>query len=398
VPAVSSPAASAYVLRVLEVGASIDLDAAEARLRGREIRRGPSALRGPLGAGTGGVLLARPPLDVTVSDREVGGMVASARVRVFEFGVVSVRFRLPIDQLSGKALVLLAASIEDDAGFDDAAREIWTQLAGELGTTVSQSNKLDLVEDYSVFVLPRRPTPDGTAADPIEPRAAPPGGDGEAGDTLESIESIEARELVASDEILTRMLLGEDDPRPLHAVQIEETRARAIRYFADDLVLVDFDAAVVLDPLCSPELVDIFELATAYLVELRYYDALLSRALAKMATDATSVRQVFWLLRSPFQALAERAILLVLELTELTDNFERSIVLLGDTYSVQVYRAAADRFRIAEVSASVHAKLEMLARSGEALGDHLHGQRGLALEMLVIVLIAVEVGMAFVRH
>ncbi len=355
------PGGTAYVLRLIDVGAAIDLDAAIARLKSWTVVRGPSTLRGPLGAGAGGVVLSQSPVDVEVGEREVGEATAWVRVRLFEFGIAAVRFALPVDVSDGDALVSLAASVEDDAGFDDEARSLWRQLVRDLGPAVKQPSSNDFVEDYSVFVLPEPPGPS------------------------------ERR-----DELLARLLLGEDDPRPLARQQIDEALARGIHYFADDLVLVDYDAAVVLDPTGAAELVDIFELASAHLLELRYYDQLLSRSVATLVTEATRHRRQWF--RSPFSDLTERALLLVLEVGELADSFSHAITLMGDTYSVQVYQLASERLRIAEAAAAVHQKLEALTRSAEALNGHVESRRGVALEALVVILIMVEVALALWRH
>ena len=54
-----------------------------------------------------------------------------------------------------------------------------------------------------------------------------------------------------------------------------------------------------------------------------------------MTADALRSRPLPWL-RGPITERAERAVMVVLELTELTDQFQHAITLLGDTYSVQV--------------------------------------------------------------
>jgi alkylation response protein AidB-like acyl-CoA dehydrogenase len=68
--------------------------------------------------------------------------------------------------------------------------------------------------------------------------------------------------------------------------------------------------------------------------------------------------------------------------------------LKGDTYSVQVYRQAASRFRLAEADASMKEKVETISRVSQVLRRETHTRRDLLLEVLVIVLIAFEVVMA----
>lgn len=352
--------ATTYVLRLIDVGASIDLDAALSRLKGWPVLRGPSTLRGPLGAGAGGVVLSQSPVDVDCGEVTVAGVRVKARIRLFEFGIASARFAMPIDHLDSAELVPLAASVEDDAGFDAETRALWKRLSVDLGPAIKNPGSSDFIEDYSVFVLPEAPGPEADR-----------------------------------DELLARLLLGEDSPRPLSRDQVNDAISRGVRYFEDDLVLVDYDAAIIIDPSCSTELVDIFELASAHLLELRYYDQLLSRSIATLVSEV-SRRQ--GLLRSPFYSLTERSMLLVLEVGELADSFSHAITLMGDTYSVQVYRACAERLRIPEAAAAVHQKLEALARSSEALHGHVEARRGVALEVLVIVLIALEIVLALFKH
>jgi hypothetical protein len=351
--------ARAYVLRVLDVAGSLDLDRAERDLGPARTSRGPLQLRGPMGQGAGGILLARRPLDVSLGPRKIAGFDAEVRVRLFDFGVAVVRFEIALPSVGGDALVSFAGTVEDDAGFDAEARAVYASLRPSIAHAISGGSSLDFVEDYTVLVLPEPP----------------------------------------DDETIARVLLGETSSRPLAAERVEEVKRNKIRYFADDLVVIDYDAAIVVDPQGSAELVDIFELATAHLLELRYYDQLLSQASASMTANALQRKVRLSFFRSPFATAAERAVLLVLELTELADSFERSIVLLGDAYSVEVYRMAAERFRIQEASHAVHAKLSSLARSAEVLSDHVHARRSLLLEVMVIVLIAFEIVMALVaRH
>lgn len=349
-----------YVLRLLDVGASINLDEAMVRLKGWGVMRGPSTLRGPIGAGAGGVVLSRNPIDVDCGEVDVRGQKVQVRVRLFDFGIASARFALVMDRLDPQTLVSLAASIEDDAGFDDAARALWQRLARDLGPAVKQPEAIHFVEDYSVFLLPRPPAPPGEC-----------------------------------DDLFARLLLGEDARRPLSRQQIDEAICRGIRYYEDDLVLVDYDAALIIDPTLSTELVDIFELASAHLLELRYYDQLLSRSIATLTTEATRSRGK--IVRSPFAGLTERALILVLEVGELADDFSHAITLMGDTYSVQVYRLTAERLRIPEATAAVHQKLEALSRSAEALHNHVEARRGVVLEVLVILLIALEIVLAIYK-
>jgi hypothetical protein len=353
---------SAYVLRVLDVGASIDLDRAASVLGGRA-SRGPSTLRGAEGPGPSGVRLATAPVDVAAGSFAVGELAGDSRVRLFEFGVASVRFRIDLEGATPAAMVAISARAGDDRRFDEAARATWDALVAELGAAVTPGTAVDVLEDFTVLVLP------------APPAAGPEG-----------------------DQIIARILLGEDASDVLAPELVREMTTHPIRYFADDAVYVAFDAAVVIDRGLGTDVVDLFEVATAHLLELRYYDARMALASRAVAEDVALASSSPFSLRSPFTAAAERAVGVVLELTELTDKLEHVIAVLGDAHSVQVYRAAAARFRIPEATVALRQKLDAVARSAEVLNGHVQTRRGQLLEMLVVALVLVEMVLALMRH
>src|SRR5512140_2869445 len=80
-----------HVLRMLDVADAIDLESARARARERGARRGSSNLRGPE-KGPAGVVLAAEPLDLDVGAAVVSGLELRVRLRLFDFGVASIRF------------------------------------------------------------------------------------------------------------------------------------------------------------------------------------------------------------------------------------------------------------------------------------------------------------------
>jgi predicted nucleic acid-binding Zn ribbon protein len=249
------------------------------------------------------------------------------------------------------------------AAFDAQAMRLWRGLAERLRGAVRpwlEPSASALMEDYTVFVLP---SGDRSAAGAV-------------------------------DRTYAHVLLGEPDHRTLASSTVQELARRTIRYYADDLVLVDYDAAIVVDREGGADLVDIFEVASAQLLELRFYDALLGRALETLLTDMRRARTTSWFFRSPFTMLARRAAILALELGEMTDRLERAITLVGDTYSSQIYRETALRFRLGEASASVREKVTVIDRAAEVLSHEIQGRRDLVLEVLVILLIALEVVLA----
>jgi hypothetical protein len=357
--------ATVHVLRQIDVGDAIDLTRVTEVLAPIELTRGTTVLRGLDTSKVAGVVLRREPLDLHLGSMNVASFTTDVRVRLFDFGVVAVRFTAAAEVTEGELIDLAVELAVQSTSFDDKAMELWRGLAHRLREAVrpwSEPSVSALMEDYTVFVLPS------------------------------SYESAQSEG--TTDRTYAHVLLGEPQKRTLAASTVHDVARRTIRYYADDLVLVDYDAAIVVDREGGADLVDIFEVASAQLLELRFYDALLGRALEGLLTDMRRARTTSWFFRSPFTVLARRAAILALELGEMTDRLERAITLVGDTYSSHIYRETAVRFRLAEAGASVREKVSVIDRAAEVLSHEIQGRRDLVLEVLVILLILLEVVLA----
>jgi hypothetical protein len=353
---------SVHVLRQMDVADAIDLEKLTRGLSGFTPTRGPAILRGAERTTSAGIVLRNEPVDLRMGQRDVGPFTVSVRLRVFDFGVIAVRFTFAFTADAADAMVEFARQVAAESpAFDREARALWNELSAKVKDAIlpwEQPPDEPPIEDYTVFTLPALPA----APDP--------------------------------DDLLAHVLLAEPQNRRLAPALIKEIARRAIRYYEDDLVLLDYDAAVVIDEAGGADLVDLLEIASAQLLEFRFYDALLARALGTLYGDVKRARTAWWLVRSPFRGLARQAAALALEVGEMTDRLERAITLVGETYFVQIYREAALRFRLQDAGASVRDKISMIARVSEISQSEVQTRRGTALELLVVLLIALEIVIA----
>lgn len=357
-----------WLLRLFDVAEAIDLERARALGDARAARRGEAAIRDPEKAGTGGVVLSSSPVDLETGAVEVEGLAFQTAVRLFDFGVVSVRLSVALAPGTRCAeLLALAARLERAAAaIDAAARGVWSRVGSELAGALRAPHLRDLIEDYTLYEVTRVR------------------GVAEAAAALAAIDP-------------ARLLLAEPT-RPL-APEIERNYVgRAVHYYADDAAVVGWNAALVLDPEGARDQLEVLELVTARLLELRYYDELLGRELDRLYTMASTARRASALFRSPFVRVARRAATLYVEMTELYDRAEGAITLVGDTYTVGLYREAVARFRLAEISAGVRDKLGTLARVSEVFEAEIGHRRAVLLESTVVALIVLEVVLGLLRH
>ncbi|MBI2895515.1 MAG: hypothetical protein HYY06_18305 [Deltaproteobacteria bacterium] len=342
-----------HVMRQLDVADSIDLE----KLDGARSAAGLERLSDP--ALPAGLVPVRQPLDLGLGRFDVGPFSTEARLRVFDFGVAAIRFTFNVPDSSASALAQLSLDLQShSASFDLAARRVWGEIERKARPALRPGDELlcrTLIEDFTVFVLSAR----------LDDRSA--------------------------EEIFAHVLLGEPLSRRLAASLVHRIANHAIQYYEDDLVLLARDVALVVEPGGAEDLVDVFEVASAQLLEYRFYDALLARAHGELARDAAQANTTGWIFRSPFAPLARRAAIMALEVGEMTDRLEGAITLVGDSYTVKVYREVAKSFRLERAAAAIRDKIDILASVSEALGSQVHSRRSLLLEVMVIALIAIEV-------
>lgn len=192
---------------------------------------------------------------------------------------------------------------------------------------------------------------------------------------------------------LTEVLSGET--RPLSRASRKELLSRSFSYYADDLVVLNWDRAFIYEPRRDSDVADVIEVANAQLVELRYYDILLDNELPRMYDQVENARTAASLLASRrFAHLARQLYTLVAEVTELTERVDNALLVTEDVYLARVYSSALDLFRVSALSASVDRKLAIVRDTYAALYDEASSRRAELLEIAIVVLIAVEIGIS----
>jgi hypothetical protein len=350
-PAISQGAIHAFF--VYDVADTIDLAA---------VHIGETPIPAPLvprrEALPGTVQFPVPPLDVRLPAVTAVGREARVRAKIFDYGVVSLR--LTFDAAgSWESFVSLAGTLRSDRALVEAAHAALERLTAELGAALDDPHE-PLVEDYFVFEV-RRFAAQTRAADLIG-RFAP---------------------------ALATLIAGEE--RRLGEAEQADLLRSHHSYFDDDLVVVHWDAAFVYDrPEGTTATEDILEFANTQLVELRTYDHRLNDELDRIYRDEP--RRTFGpLARKAAFAAAERLRYLIVDVLELTDRSSNALKITGDAYYARLYRTAAKRLGLGDWQRLLDAKIETVNDLYRFSADDAQNARAEFLELIVIVLIAVEI-------
>jgi hypothetical protein len=358
-------------LRLYDVAYSIDLAEAE--------RLWAAHALGPAGRVQ---LSATPPKAVTfdVAPLTLGlgavtltlagaAVQASATARVYDFGVVSLALKVEADgrDMAGFARLMndIQAAIGPGAGGDE-----WAALLGRLravlGAALVRPNPAIVEEDYLLGVVhafDARPT---------------------------------ARELMEQVDFVP-LLSG--DYRALSEAAAGALLRQRFSYYEDDLVILTWDRAFIYEPRGDSDVDDVLEVANAQLLEMRYYDHLLDAELPRMYDAVESNRRLFNVFAARrYAGLARQLNALVAEVTELTEKVDNALQVTEDVYLARIYAAALETYRVRTVHAAVERKLAIIRDTYRALYEEASSSRAELMEVTVIVLIAVEIVLAVLRH
>jgi hypothetical protein len=356
--------------RVFDAGDVIDLDAAEPLVGARRVEMG-----GPLFEG---LLIPVRPLEIllgecTIAVAKLGRELrATVSAHVFDFGAVSFVYGIEIEPgTSLKALTPICDALYDAPELDRCGDRDRTTLMARLGGCIENPHDWREGETYTIVFVERF-----AGASPAEaPR--------------------NLAQLAASEQV-AKLLLGESGDQPLSDATREDVLRSSFSYLAEDLVVVDWNSALVVEPSGSLLVPFVLELATSQLLEFRYYDGLLDRELGRVYDFVEKARPR--VIRSPYGALMRGVVHRFMELTEVTERVDNAIKSVGDVYLARVYLAAIRRFRVPEWRESVEAKLTLIARAYELLKGEVEVSRAQLLEIVVVVLILIEVVAALRGH
>jgi hypothetical protein len=197
---------------------------------------------------------------------------------------------------------------------------------------------------------------------------------------------------------LAPLLSGEEE-RPLSPGARAELLRQRFSWHADDLVVLSWDRAFILEPRGDTDVIGVLEVANAQLLEMRFYDELLDAELPRMyALMAGARRGARFAAAGRYARLARRLNTLVAEVTEQTERVDNALQVTEDVHLARVYAAAMALFRVPAVSAAVDRKLAVIRDTYAALYEEASGARSEFLEIAVVLLIMLEVALSLFRH
>lgn len=309
--------------------------------------------------------VALGPVSLDLGDATV---IAHAEARLYDFGVVAIALNLPVADLSWEGFVDRVDAVDAAVGPHAASpwQDLLAELRGIVGPALDRPNARVIEEDYLMAVVRAFDAP------------------------------------VTAEELLERAdlapLLAGRTPHPLSPGARAELLRLRFSWHADDLVVLGWDRAFILEPRGETDVLDVLEVANAQLLEMRFYDELLDAELPRMYELVAAARRGARLVSARrYARLARQLNTLVGEVTEQTERVDNALQVTEDVHLARVYAAAMALFRVPAVSAAVDRKLAVIRGTYDGLYAEASGARGELLEATIVGLIVLEIVLSLAR-
>lgn len=299
---------------------------------------------------------------VPVSGKTV---LLDATVKIFDFGVFSVTLTLPVDDLPLDEYAEIALSLAMEGGLEKSARDAAQRLFGRIRPAVSRPMFADLVEEYCVWhVGGFSPAMSGTEAIGRLPRE------------IARLLTLERGEL--SDAAVAEIVR---DP---------------MRYYDNDLFLSEWNAAFVYDPKFQ-DTTEVLEFLNVQVLELRFFDRLLHEAIEGVSEVLRPRRRLFHILHDPYEVPLRKLSGIRTDVSLIRERIYNALKFVGDAYLARVYEEARRKVGAEKHEGTVRDQLATLTDIYTVLNNQAQAARAETLELIIILLIAIEIVMGLLR-
>jgi len=358
---------SATAYRLYDVGYGIQLDHA-AELAGADTR----GRARPERAEAQTFEIRSPPLNVLLGERDVvvNGTTHRATVaaHLFDFGVCALRLTVDAPRGIGWEEFTSFGNAFDTPDLARIFDQEITTLLARVGLAIERPRIAPVTEEYVVFRVDRLDA----------------GGDGRpAADLL-------------TDERLVPLLLSEQ--RSLSSSARRELLSHRFSYYGDDLAVVTWDNALVVEPQSRDLDVEfVVEFANAQLLELRVYDAELDAQLPTLYDRIAAARRARLRPIRRFSTVISSLQLTIADITEIVERADNAFKVTDDVYLARIYGGALEVFREHAWRSGIDRKLGILRDTYTMLNAEAQATRAELLELAIVILIIVELVLALGR-
>jgi hypothetical protein len=281
------------------------------------------------------------------------------RTKAFDYGVVSLALTRPFEG-SWVELIAIGQHLMENETVEARAETACRTLLERAAPALTNARQRLLSEDYLVFAITALERP------------------------------MTGRALVQNHgEEIALLLRGER-----HALSCQEKKEvlrHRLSYFAHDLVIPTWNAALVYDTEAgAAAALEILEFANSQLLEFRYYDELLDAELGGIYPELQAPRWYDVLARRRYTRAAHHLHAVFVDVNELTDRTENALKIVGDVHAARLFALAAARLGLDRWKANVAEKLQTLDNIHRFAVEQTAMWRGEFLELTIVLILVLE--------
>ena len=289
----------------------------------------------------------------------LGGRAVRLVLRIYDVGVVSVVARVPVEVSNLSDLVPLhAPRLDDGLSLDEVARELCNDACQNLKDVMIQASSPSEPEAYTVFCLTE----------------------------IEGVSDV--NHWLAEQRLPIAGLLAETKPDALSDAQVSETLRVQRSFTVSDVVVIDWDAALVIDlDGYVDDVLYVLELANLQLEEYRRMDQRLDGYLTRAYEDVQRARFGIF---GTYTSILRKLRLFRVDVTRLNDEVSHIGKFLGDWFLARVYIGASERFYLDHWRNSIEQRLDQLDKLYNVVNTEVTNRRLLWLETLIVLFFAID--------
>jgi hypothetical protein len=299
-------------------------------------------------------------------------------VKIFGVGAMTIQVRVPIEVDRLEDIVGYHDLKFAERGLEEEVAEFAESVRRDLAPyCVRPVPALMQAEAYTVFCLARLP---GVA----QAESGLPGVEGQG---------VRAEDwLTANRRRVAALLMEEENPEALSKQEVSESTGLYLSYYGDDLVVVDWDSAVVVGQQDSlDDVLHIMELANVQLVELAAYDRVLDEALQLAYSDVNRQR-----IRRAGPVLPNLRELRI-DLARLSDELSNITKFFGDWHLAKTHRNLADRFHLSDWQRIIVEKTRTLDGLYQILLQNRFNSAMFLLEVMIVLLFIIDLVVLLIK-
>lgn len=350
------------VYRVYDIGEEINLEKAEQILADASTSRSKFRLKK---INRQAVIVSNDPLSIILGhyafSSQDKNFTCDISAKLWDFGTLSITFEFIIPEgTSIDELKILSDHIQDNDDLDLYARSRAIELSHQIHSALGKINEIkedSVNEDFILYFIEKF-----------------------AQDYADATEILKQEDIAA--------LILNEEKNTLSPQINERLYETKLQYYKNDLAVIDWNSAFIIEPSGSLDIPDVIEFALNQLLEVRYYDDLLDQKLRDIYS-AVELKKIS-VFSSRYTDLALEAGQHYIEIAEIVESVENSLKVIGDLYHSTVFRMASKKFRFTDWQTSIDNKLNNLAEICKLLLDNVNHRRSHFLEIIIITLISIE--------